>query len=167
MPGEFEFKGNIFRFGQMDAIQQIECLSRLLSVGDALKEVLPKALEFARNRKNGSSPDGGGRGTQQEVSPELIATLWDLAGPLARAVAALKSEDKAYLIREAMKLVEIKGENSTGWFKVFNADAGPVGMYQYDWLRTDGAAVLVITTRVLGGTLASFFNIAPQAFARL
>ena len=167
MPGEFEFKGNTFRFSQMDGIQQIECLSRLLSVGDALKEVLPKALDFARSRKKAPSPAGVGEGMQQDISPELIATLWDLAGPLARAVAALKPEDKAYLIREAMKLVEIKGENDSGWFKVFNADAGPVGMYQYDWLRSDGAAILVITTRVLGGTLAGFFNIAPQAFVRL
>ena len=45
---QFTIGDEKFTARQMNGLDQIEVVSRLMSVGEALKEILPKAMEFAR-----------------------------------------------------------------------------------------------------------------------
>ncbi len=158
--GEFIFGGRRWKYRQMDALTQIEVVSRLFSVGEALKEIVPLAFKFQDKMKAAGSP-AADKGAE---TVGKIEAMWDLVGPVAKAIGKMPREDKQFVINSCLALVEVEESNGKGWFPIF--DAG-TERFMYQDMRNDGALVLTVTLRVLGGALGNFFGSFLRSFTEL
>lgn len=160
----FSVGSEVFTARAMSGLDQIEVVSRLMSVGEALKEIFPKAMAFAQREKSAAAggEDAGADKAQQTI--EKIEAVWDLAGPVAKAIAKMPSEDKQFVINTCLKLIDKKEDGGTGWSPIFDEASG---RFMYQEYKNDGAFQLIATLRVLAVALGPFFRTFLQSFAVL
>ena len=169
---EFTIGERRFRFGAIDCFEQIEIVGRLMEVGDTVKELIPRGLEFldasrktdtaAAEAAQSADPESADKAKVARIANRIEA-IWDLVGPVAKTIGGMKPEDKRFVIEAALKVTQFK-DQSGEWGDIWNAEAG---MFQYAEFKSDGPLVLMITLRVLGGALNGFFDIALPAFVAL
>lgn len=167
---QFKIGDDVFTARTMSGLDQIEVVSRLMSVGEALKEILPKAIQFAMREKTekdmapkiDEAPSVGLTPEKADATIKKVEAMWDLAGPVAKAIAKMPSEDKQFVITTCMKLIDRRLEGDAGWAPIYDPDAG---MFMFREYATDGAFQLLASVRVLGVALGPFFRTALQSFA--
>ncbi len=169
---QFTIGDEKFTARQMNGLDQIEVVSRLMSVGEALKEILPKAMEFAFSEKGAkaleesaapAAPDASNP-LKVEATIKKAEALWGLVGPVAKAIAKMSSEDKQFVIKTCMKLIDRAEEGDRGWSPIYDADADRFMFREY---ANDGAFQLTATLRVIGASMGPFFRTFLQGFGRL
>ena len=171
---KFTIGNDKFMVRQMSGLDQIEVVSRLMSVGEALKEILPKAMEFAFSEKGAKalaeSADPVTDAAPADSSLKAEATikkaeaLWGLVGPVAKAIAKMSSEDKAFVITTCMKLIDKAEDGDRGWSPIYDPDSD---RFMYREYATDGAFQLTATLRVIGASMGPFFRTFLQGFGGL
>lgn len=174
---QFNIGNDKFMVRQMSGLDQIEVVSRLMSVGEALKEILPKAMEFAFSEKGAKALAEGAAPTdpaaaavdmanplKAEATIKKAEALWGLVGPVAKAIAKMSSEDKAFVIKTCMKLIDKAEEGDRGWSPIYDPDSDRFMFREY---ANDGAFQLTATLRVIGASMGPFFRTFLQGFGRL
>lgn len=168
---QFTIGDEKFTARQMNGLDQIEVVSRLMSVGEALKEILPKAMEFAFSEKGAKALEesaapaaDGSNPLKVEATIKKAEALWGLVGPVAKAIAKMSSEDKQFVIKTCMKLIDRAEDGDRGWSPIYDADADRFMFREY---ANDGAFQLTATLRVIGASMGPFFRTFLQGFGRL
>lgn len=133
---EIKIKGNVYKFSQVDAFEQLYVVKRIAPLLGAL---LPMAKDF------------------REIIEDEIEKSLTLLQPVVNALSALEDKDLKFVIMTLLSGVE-RQQELKNWAKVVSN-----GSIMFDNVRTNGGLMLTLTGRALVANLSDFLDLLPSA----